>query len=71
MSKQEMIEAIRRQNRTVTEDYLGDFDEPALQEYLERLTTVHGRRGRNSIWVRRTHERAIVTRHRKRGNGHV
>lgn len=62
MSKQQMIEAIRQHNRSAPDTFLGTFNEKALESYLRRLTTVQGRRGRGSVWVREADTRAIVTR---------
>ena len=62
MSKQQIIEEIRRHNRSAQPDFLGMFDEPALERYLRRLTQVHGHRGRSSVWVRDGETAAIVTR---------
>ena len=62
MSKQQVIAAILRRNRSVSEDYLVHFDEQTLSSYLQRLTSLAGRRGRNSRWVRQTTDRSVVTR---------
>ncbi len=62
MSKQEMIEEIRRHNRSADSGFLDSFKEPALERYLRRLTDVHGRRGPGSVWVRDGETPAIVTR---------
>jgi len=57
-----MIDAIRRQNRSAAVAFLTAFDEQALENYLKRLTRVHGQRGRSSIWVREGKSPAVVTR---------
>ena len=62
MSKEQMISAIRERNRSATSEYLDHFDETALQTYLDRLTRVLGHRGPQSVWVRNTTERCIVSR---------
>ncbi len=62
MSKQQMIEAIRQHNRSAPDTFLVAFEERALESYLRRLTTVQGRRGRGSVWVREAETPAIVTR---------
>lgn len=61
MSKQQMIEQIRRHNRSAAGEFLVHFNEQALESYLRRLSLV-SRRGRDSAWVREGHSRAIVTR---------
>jgi hypothetical protein len=62
MSKQQVIDAIKERNRSASTDYLVNFNQQALEDYLQRLTLIQGRRGRNSIWVRHTTERSVVTR---------
>ncbi len=52
MSKQQMIEQIQLTNRGATPEFLARFDERTLHNYLRRLTTVLGHRGRGSVWVR-------------------
>lgn len=62
MSKQQVIEAIREQNRSAATEFLIHFNEQELQAYLSRLTQVNGHRGRMSIWVRQSDARSVVTR---------
>lgn len=62
MTKPELIDAIRRLNRSVSAEYLLEFTDAMLREYLQRLTLLHGRRGRATVWVRHTTARAIATR---------
>jgi len=62
MSKLQIIEAIRHCNRTAGQEFLISFDEQALSSYLKRLTTIKGRRGRDSRWVRQGDTPAVVTR---------
>ncbi len=52
MSKHEMIERIRLHNRGATEEFLGRFDEQALDAYLRRLTSLVADGGGMSVWVR-------------------
>jgi len=61
-SKKQMIEQIRQRNHSASDEFLLDFDEPALEQYLDRLTSVVGRRGKDSIWVRETDSPAIISR---------
>jgi hypothetical protein len=60
MSKQQMIEQIRQQNRSASNEFLLGFDEPSLHSYLQRLMTLRGHRGRSSIWVRQTTSRSVT-----------
>ncbi|GAB4107944.1 MAG: hypothetical protein Kow00105_12670 [Phycisphaeraceae bacterium] len=62
MSKQQMIELIRQRNRSASSEFLVKFDEEALSNYLRRLTTLQGHRGRSSVWVRQGANPASVTR---------
>ncbi|WP_432798433.1 hypothetical protein [Poriferisphaera sp. WC338] len=62
MSKEQMIQQIRDRNRTAKHDYLVHFSEEALEQYLSRLTTISGHRGRGSGWVRNTTSPAVITR---------
>ena len=61
-NKNQMIEAIRQQNRTAAPGFLDAFDEEQLQRYLTRLTKLHGHRGRWSQWIRDGPMRSVVTR---------
>jgi len=65
MSKYEMIDRIRRVNRTVNETFLLEFDEPQLESYLQRLTRLQDQRGSNTGWVRSGETMAVVTRRRR------
>ncbi len=65
MSKQEIIEQIRRLNRSAPPDFLVSFEEQALENYLKRLALARAGRGRGSVWVRPGDCSAAVT------NGHV
>ena len=59
MSKHEMIEAIRRQNRTASVPFLLAFEESELSEYLQRLGLTTSRGG---AWVRQSSEPAVTVR---------
>ena len=54
MSKQQVIEAIRKQNPSAKSEFLANFSQQSLETYLHRLTHISGCRGRDSIWVRNT-----------------
>lgn len=62
MNKPQLIDAIHHINRTADLDYLDHFSEQELAGYLQRLTTLRGRRGRASVWVRDPSRPAIVVR---------
>ncbi|MEX0775533.1 MAG: hypothetical protein WD042_07440 [Phycisphaeraceae bacterium] len=61
MSKEQVIDQIVRINRSAIRDFLDNFGEQELHSYLQRLTQVHGHRGRGSIWVRQGDTHAVVT----------
>lgn len=62
MSKQQTIELIRQRNRSASSEFLVKFDEEALQNYLRRLTTLQGHRGRATVWTREGTAPASVMR---------
>jgi hypothetical protein len=53
MNKRQLIEDIRRYNATATIEFLSQFDEPALRQYLDHLEGAVRRRIQISAWVRR------------------
>jgi hypothetical protein len=59
--KQWLIDEIREFNRSAEPAFLDNFDLRSLDSYLERLTRLHGRRGRDSVWVREGDTPAIVS----------
>lgn len=61
MSKHQLIESIRRVNRTASAEFLTRFDETTLHDYLRRLD-LHGHRGPASTWTRDTTCTAVTTR---------
>ena len=62
MSKQQLIEAIRRHNRSASEDFLTGFDESALNTYLDHLQFGRGNRQTHAEWIRPGETSAVVTR---------
>jgi hypothetical protein len=61
MSKQQLIEAIREMNRSADETFLVHFNQPALEDYLRRLSMAQAGRGRMSRWVRAGHTPSVTT----------
>jgi hypothetical protein len=53
MSKRQLIDDIRRYNTTVEPQFLAQFDEPALKQYLEHLEDAARKRIQIASWVRR------------------
>ncbi|MHB1157946.1 MAG: peptidoglycan binding domain-containing protein [Phycisphaerales bacterium] len=62
MSKQQLIEAIRQFNRSVTQEFLITFNEEALNQYLHHLKYRVEPRNPQNVWVRAGDTAAIVTR---------
>ena len=52
MSKQQMIDAIYKQNPSASPEFLMNFNEGMLKAYLDRLTKLVDHRGRDSRWDR-------------------
>jgi hypothetical protein len=53
MYKRQLIEDIRRFNTTVPPQFLAQFDETALQQYLEHLEFARKKHMRSSGWTQR------------------
>lgn len=62
MTKQQLIDAIRRLNPTAAESYLSIFDELDLNNYLFRLRFPALPRSAEHGWARPGNTSAIVTR---------
>ena len=57
MSKRQLIDDIRRFNTTVEPDFLAQFDEEALKQYLEHLEGAFRKRLQISSWVRKPQQK--------------
>jgi len=53
MNKRQLIDDIRRYNTTVQPQFLAQFDESALKQYLEHLEDASRKRIQIASWVRR------------------
>jgi ABC-type transporter MlaC component len=53
MTRQQIIQAVRSLNPTASEQFLAQFDEQALQEYLQHLEAAKNRVIRIHGWVRK------------------
>ena len=53
MSKRQLIDDIRRYNTNVEPQFLAQFDEEALKQYLEHLEGAFQKRIQIASWVRR------------------
>lgn len=61
MNKRQLIDEIRRFNTTVQPQFLAQFDEAALKQYLEHLQSAFGKRVRIAGWVRRQPKLRLVS----------
>jgi hypothetical protein len=61
MEKRQLIDDIRQYNTTVTADFLSQFDEAALQQYLEHLENAKQRLTRIASWSKRSPRLRLVS----------
>lgn len=61
MTKRQLIDDIRRHNPTATPQFLAQFEEPALQQYLDHLNNAQQKRVRIAGWVRRKPRMRLVS----------
>ena len=60
MSKGQLIEQIQQFNATVSAEFLDQFDEPALQQYLDRLHDAQERKPLIAAWSRPPRKQRMV-----------
>jgi CheY-like chemotaxis protein len=61
MNKRQLIEEIRQYNTTVPVAFLAQFDESALEQYLEHLEGAHKRNKLIASWVRKVPRMRLVS----------
>ena len=61
MNKRQLIDDIRRYNATVQPEFLAQFDEAALQQYLEHLEGASRKRVHIASWVKKTLKLRMVS----------
>lgn len=61
MNKRQLIDDIRRYNTTVSPEFLSQFDESALKQYLEHLEGAKNRNTRIASWARKTPRLRLVS----------
>ena len=61
MSKRQLIDEIRAFNPTAHPQFLLQFDESALKQYLEHLQSAQGKRLRIGGWVRKQPKLRMVS----------
>ncbi len=61
MNKRQLIDDIRRYNTTVHTEFLAQFDEAALKQYLEHLEGAQRKHLRINSWVRKTPKLRMVS----------
>jgi hypothetical protein len=52
MNKRQLIDGIRQLNQTAAPEFLAQFDEEALQQYLQHLNTAQDKRLKIAGWVK-------------------
>ena len=52
MNKRQLIDGIRQLNQTAQPDFLAQFDEDALRQYLQHLTVAQAKRLKVAGWVK-------------------
>jgi hypothetical protein len=52
MNKRQLIEGIRELNQTAQPEFLAQFDEDALRQYLQHLNTAQEKRLKVAGWVK-------------------
>ena len=61
MNKRQLIDEIRRFNTTAQTEFLAQFDEAALKQYLEHLEGAFRKRIHIASWVRRQPKLRMVS----------
>jgi hypothetical protein len=61
MSKRQLIEEIRQFNTSAQTQFLAQFDDAALKQYLEHLKAAQNRTVRIGGWVRRQDKLRMVS----------
>ena len=61
MSKRQLIDDIRRFNVSVQPQFLAQFDESALRQYLSHLDSAHKKHIRIAGWVKRAPKVRMVS----------
>lgn len=61
MSKRQLIDDIRRYNTTAQPDFLAQFDEASLKQYLEHLEGAFSKRLHIASWVRKQPKLRMVS----------
>ncbi len=52
MNKRQLIDAVRQLNQTAQPDFLAQFDEDSLRQYLEHLQSAQDKRLKVAAWVK-------------------
>jgi hypothetical protein len=61
MSKRQLIDDIRQYNTTASADFLSQFDEAALKQYLEHLQGAQQRLTRIATWTKKNPKLRMVS----------
>jgi hypothetical protein len=60
MDKRQLIEQIRQHNATATYDFLAQFDESSLEQYLQHLEDAKARKRQICSWSRQRDKMKIA-----------
>jgi hypothetical protein len=60
MEKRQLIEQIREHNKTATHDFLAQFDQTALEQYLQHLEDAKNKIRQISSWSRQRDKLKMV-----------
>jgi hypothetical protein len=61
MNKRQLIDEIRQYNTTASVEFLSQFDDSALKQYLEHLEGAKNRVARIASWTRKTPRLRMVS----------
>jgi len=61
MNKRQLIDDIRRYNATAQPQFLAQFDEASLKQYLEHLEQARQKHLRNAAWLPRAPKLRMVS----------
>ena len=61
MNKRQLIDDIRKYNTTAQPEFLAQFDDSALKQYLEHLEDARRKHLRSAAWVKKSPKLRLVS----------
>jgi hypothetical protein len=61
MNKRQLIDGIRQYNTTAQPEFLAQFDDSALKQYLEHLEDARRKHLRSAAWVKKSPKLRLVS----------